>query len=104
MSNASNLYAEKVFAEHPLALWPLDETVDYLSLISNEDRDISDSLKWTATNCLVSEDTSIASILSGTKLNAKLEIAPVAAMFSKYSMVSLTYAYAYTLSDPGAPT
>ena len=56
MSNASNLYAEKVFAEHPLALWPLDETVDYLSLISNEDRDISDSLKWTATNCLVSED------------------------------------------------
>jgi hypothetical protein len=37
----SNLYAEKVFAEHPLGLWALDEKVDYISLISEEDRDLS---------------------------------------------------------------
>lgn len=39
MSNPSNLYAEKVFAEHPLALWPLDDQSDYISLISEENRD-----------------------------------------------------------------
>lgn len=40
MSNPSNLYAEKVFAEHPLALWALDENVDYLSRFSNDNRNI----------------------------------------------------------------
>jgi hypothetical protein len=41
MSSPSNLYAEKIFSEHPLALWALDDTVDYVSLISESDRDIS---------------------------------------------------------------
>lgn len=41
MVTPSNLYAEKVFAEHPLGLWALDEKVDYLSKISEEDRDLS---------------------------------------------------------------
>lgn len=41
MSNPSNLYAEKIFAEHPLGLWALDEQVDYISLISEAYRDIS---------------------------------------------------------------
>ena len=34
MSIKSNLYAEKIFAEHPIGLWSLDDDVDYLSLIS----------------------------------------------------------------------
>ena len=41
MTIPSNLYAEKVFSEHPLALWPLDETVDYISLISEANRNLS---------------------------------------------------------------
>lgn len=41
MSTASNLYAEKVFSEHPLLLWPLDDKVDYLSLISESQRNVS---------------------------------------------------------------
>jgi hypothetical protein len=41
MPNPSNLYAEKIFAEHPLALWSLDEKVDYLSKITNTNRDMS---------------------------------------------------------------
>lgn len=41
MSNPSNLYAEKIFAEHPLGLWSLDEKIDYLSLISEGNRDMS---------------------------------------------------------------
>lgn len=46
MSIPSNLYAEKVFAEHPIALWPLDDQADYVSLISNSQRDFSDSNVW----------------------------------------------------------
>lgn len=41
MSTPSNLYAEKVFAEHPIGLWALDDNVDYISLISEEQRDLS---------------------------------------------------------------
>lgn len=41
MSSPSNLYAEKIFSEHPVALWALDDVVDYASLITEEDRDIS---------------------------------------------------------------
>lgn len=35
MSNPSNLYAEKVFSEHPTSLWALDDAADYASLISS---------------------------------------------------------------------
>ena len=44
MSINSNLYAEKVFSEHPKALWPLDDQCDYVSLITEEQRDVS---TWT---------------------------------------------------------
>jgi hypothetical protein len=47
MSNPSNLYAEKIYAEHPLVLWALDDKADYVSLITEVQRDI-DSL-WTTT-------------------------------------------------------
>ena len=49
MSSPSNLYAEKVFAEHPLALWALDDAVDYLSLITEEQREIVEPA-WSITN------------------------------------------------------
>ena len=47
MSTPSNLYAEKIFAEHPLALWALDGAIDYISLIDSDYQDIEDS--WTVT-------------------------------------------------------
>lgn len=40
MSKPSNIYAEKVFSEHPIALWSLDESVDYISLISEAQRQL----------------------------------------------------------------
>ena len=46
MSNPSNLYAEKVFAEHPTGLWALDDNADYISLISETQRNLSN---WTIT-------------------------------------------------------
>lgn len=48
MSNPSNLYAEKVFAEHPTGLWALDDKADYISLISEAQRVLSDTAKWNA--------------------------------------------------------
>ena len=47
MSNPSNLYAEKIYAEHPLVLWALDDKADYVSLITEAQRDIDDL--WTTT-------------------------------------------------------
>jgi hypothetical protein len=46
MSTPSNLYAEKVFAEHPTGLWALDDNADYISLISETQRNLSN---WTIT-------------------------------------------------------
>lgn len=40
MSSPSNLYAEKVFAEHPTVLWALDDQADYISLISEQQRSV----------------------------------------------------------------
>ena len=47
MSTPSNLYAEKIYAEHPIALWSLDDKADYISLIDESDRNIN---LWTITN------------------------------------------------------
>jgi hypothetical protein len=58
MSTASNLYAEKIFSEHPLALWALDDVSDYASLVDESDRDIS---LWSASGVdEVSEVTNLA--------------------------------------------
>lgn len=38
MTVASNLYASKVFAEHSVASWPLDDEVSYISLIDDATR------------------------------------------------------------------
>ena len=56
MSNPSNLYAEKVFSEHPIGLWPLDENLDYISLISESQRNFN---QWTITNATSSGSYSI---------------------------------------------
>lgn len=59
MSNPSNLYAEKVFSEHPLALWALDDPADYVSLISESNRNIEDT--WAVEAC---------SVISGLTFNS----------------------------------
>ena len=58
MSSPSNLYAEKIFAEHPIALWALDDEAHYISLISEEQRDLSN---WTITGGTSILDTSLCS-------------------------------------------
>jgi hypothetical protein len=67
MSNPSNLYAEKIFSEHPLVLWALDDKADYVSLISEANRNIE--TKWTVTSAtadsgITAEDAPFADSIS----------------------------------------
>jgi hypothetical protein len=58
MSSPSNLYAEKIFAEHPLALWALDDKAEYATLISEAQRNMDNPLQWTvsANNVSISSE------------------------------------------------
>ena len=47
MSSPSNLYAEKIYAEHPQFLWALDDQADYVSIISEEQRN---TFTWSIDN------------------------------------------------------
>lgn len=38
MSVVSNIYAAKLYSEHPISIWPLDDDVSYISLITDEQR------------------------------------------------------------------
>jgi hypothetical protein len=55
MSTPSSLYADKIFSEHPSALWALDEQVDYISLITEQKRNIGD--EWVVENGISSSGT-----------------------------------------------
>jgi hypothetical protein len=46
MTTTSNAYAEKVFAEHPVSLWSLDDETYYVSLLNETKRNLS---TWTET-------------------------------------------------------
>jgi hypothetical protein len=59
MSNPSNLYAEKIFAEHPTTLWALDDTADYLTLITEAQRAFT---SWIRTNVTSIASTSAPSV------------------------------------------
>lgn len=56
MSSASNLYAEKVFAEQPISLWSLDDPIDYISFISESQRSLS---TWTVSGGSVTTPSEI---------------------------------------------
>lgn len=56
MSSSSNQYADRVFAEHPISLWSLDENAYYISLIDDNDRLFS---TWTKTNCTSSNSPTL---------------------------------------------
>ena len=57
MSQPSNLYAEKVYSEHPTILWALDDQADYISLITENQRDIRTG--WTITNASVTSGSGV---------------------------------------------
>jgi hypothetical protein len=60
MANPLNLYATKVFAEQPLALWALDDKADYISLVPSDGQDFSN---WSSSGATVVD-------ASGSSFNA----------------------------------
>ena len=50
---SSNLYASRVFSEHPVALWAMDEDSYFVSLISENEKSIND-LNWDIYNAVSS--------------------------------------------------
>jgi hypothetical protein len=78
MANPSNLYAEKIFSEHPLALWALDQTVDYISLFNLNYQDIQSF--WTVSGATASLETSdVDAPFSTVKVNKLLGTVPAGA-------------------------
>jgi hypothetical protein len=72
MTIASNSYAEKVFAEHPIGLWSLDEQADYVSLISKDLRNLIHSpTSWNITGATGSllTDNSISKVIQDAVIN-----------------------------------
>jgi len=45
MPSPSNIYAEKAYSDHPLAMWALDDQLDYVSYLNDSTRDLS--ADWT---------------------------------------------------------
>jgi hypothetical protein len=59
MSVVSNFYAAKAYSEHPIAIWPLDDDVSYISLITDQQRRFeadSPYAGWTITNGSANDD------------------------------------------------
>ena len=43
----SNLYIERIYKDHPIACWALDDEISFVQLFTPEDQDLSE---WTQTN------------------------------------------------------
>jgi len=62
MANPSNMYAEKIFSEHPIAMWALDDQADYLSLIPEVELPVNSKgnvFNWTITGGTKAQNLSI---------------------------------------------
>jgi len=91
MSIPSNLYAEKIFSEHPIAMWALDDNLDYLSLISNNKRNIylpsSNPDSWTILNGTATQNTLITNEPLPQTSTSTIEPIP---SISKTNQITLT--------------
>jgi hypothetical protein len=130
MANPSNLYAEKIYSEHPLVLWALDDNLDYKSLISEAQRNIA--TLWTPTSATLTasaadidepfldsslsrirvnvpvSETLEASIVSPNILNfntlADLGTFTVGSYFYSSSLFLQTVSIGYEYTDPATST
>ena len=95
----SNLYASRVYAEHPVALWAMDEPSYFVSLISQEEKEITSSY-WDFENAISS---SAAFTLSGYPFDDldvnKVYLATASAATTEFT-VSLSSSVSYIELDP----
>jgi len=127
MSNPSNLYAEKIYSEHPVVLWALDDQLDYIGLISEAQRNLTGL--WTPTSATLAtsfddlkqpfpnsnltrvrlnvpvSETLEASIISPNILNLNtledLGTFTVGSYFYSNSVFLQTVSIGYEYTDPG---
>ena len=129
MSTPSNLYAEKIYAEHPIALWSLDDRADYISLIDESDRNINlwnitngtastyaisdepfpDSQTTKITGDLTDEEFSQITCISSnianfSTLNETLSTFSVGAFFNSISAYAFSFEIGYEYDDTGSST
>lgn len=72
MTSVSNLYAAKLYSEHPIAIWPFDDNVSYISLITDQQRTFeadSPYTGWTITGGTANDGLSIPNEASPFKSN-----------------------------------
>lgn len=116
MATPSNIYAEKVFAEHPLGLWALDEKVDYLSKISETDRDLglwsvgpNFNVDFTTDNPSSEEligvpfpdsISKVVTAIAGTNRNEKISIQKPQILLTSFSQDIKTFTVSFYLKVP----
>ena len=97
---SSNLYASRVYAEHPVALWAMDEPNYFISLISQEEKEITES-NWDFDNAI--RNASATFTLSGypfDDLNVdRIYLATASAATVEFT-VSLSSSVSYAELDP----
>ena len=86
MSNPSNLYAEKIFSEHPIVLWALDDKLDYVSLISEAKRNIFGL--WEETGCTLSSGAALTGEPFANSYNTKVSCDVPAAQTNEAILIS----------------
>lgn len=62
MTTQSNLYVEKVISEHPLAVWMLNDKLDYISYLTDSNLNVGNPLSWSLTNCSAALDPATTSV------------------------------------------
>ena len=72
MPSPSNIYAEKVYSEHPLAMWALDDQLDYISKITEDQRDYRDWLRVIKPNNETNVSVDISTDNIGKKMDSAL--------------------------------
>lgn len=97
--SSSNLYASRVYAEHPVALWSMDEPNYFISLISEEEKEITQAY-WTFDNATSSSASFTLSGYPFDDLNVnKIYLTSASASPIEYSL-SLSSSISYLDFDP----
>lgn len=96
----SSLYASRIYAEHPVALWSMDEPNYFVSLISQTEKSITES-NWTFDNAI--RNSSAVFTLSGYPFDDlavnKIYLASASASPIEYKL-SLSSSISYLEFDP----
>ena len=70
MVNPSNLYAERIYAEHPISLWALDDNADYVKMMSDTNLTL-DLATLTKSNLTTADITSFSSYQTPPLIDAQ---------------------------------